>query len=80
LTEPELAALAVHPDFLQPHTEQVSFKLPKLMYTALKSRSLTSGVSIGFLIRDCIRAGAPRLTPPLSVTGAAAPAPMQEVG
>jgi hypothetical protein len=65
--------LAVHPDYLAPHTDVITFKLPRLMAAAIRSRSLATGQGIGFIVRDCIRRGAPLLDQPLDLSGAGAP-------
>jgi hypothetical protein len=70
LTQAQLAPPCVHPDFLQPHVEQFSFKLSAPMAQAIRARSLATGCSIGFIVRDCIRRGAPLLDQPLDVSGA----------
>jgi hypothetical protein len=70
LAPAQLEAPIVHPDLAQPHVDSLTFKLPRMMSAALKSRALATGVSTGFLVRELIRAGAPLLDPPLVVNGA----------
>jgi hypothetical protein len=70
--------LAVHPDYLQPHVDTITFKLPRPMAAAIRGRSLATGQGIGFIVRDCIRRGAPLLDQPLDVTGPELPSERQE--
>jgi hypothetical protein len=68
----------VHPDLAQPHVDSLTFKLPRMMSSALKSRALATGVTTAFLVRELIRRGAQHLDPPLDVIGGGVPPQQQQ--
>jgi hypothetical protein len=70
MSSAQIEAPLIHPDLAQPHVEQLSAKCPRLMYQAIKARSMATGMTTAFVIRELIRKGAPHMDPPMDVTGA----------
>jgi hypothetical protein len=71
-------AMDIHPDYLSPLTDSITFKLPKSMAIAIRSRSLTTGHGVAFVVRELIRAGAPHLEQPLNIGLSSWPAEQED--